>query len=383
MKSIQIKAELLSFGIRPTERACLEYGTKNFLQKRRAYGNSDPVELRHVSIPQELYLIEDKLICAVNVRLNSPWMLDFEDGKFFVKNDILQVKSYITFPLQPRYYNYETQDKFSPSKVVTLYGGGALGIFVYGDCSLVNMKKACQYCSIEPNRKKSNDFLSVISPSEIERAVDLSLSLDDHSQISQVMLNGGNFPDLDKSFSYYLKIAEAARKSLDKASSNIPLHLIAFPPKNLTLIKELKDLNVEVAFNTEIYNPELFKKYCPGKHHTGGQKLIFDALSTAVDYLGKDNVYSIFVGGLEPLQSLEEGLHSIASIGVTPVINVFHADPETPLMHHPLPSVNEIMNMGKLLEEVYEHYNVARPFYDGCGRNSIDSEAFLKLFSKT
>lgn len=383
MRSIQIKAELLSFGIRPSERACLEYGATGFLQKRRAYGNSDPIELRNMSIPQELYLIEDKLICAVNVRLNSPWVLDFEDDHFFVKNELLKVKAFVTFPLQPKYYNYETEDKFSPSKIVTLYGGGALGIFVYGDCSLVNMKKACQYCSIEPNRKKSNDFLPVITPSEIEKAIDLSLSLDENSQISQIMLNGGNFPDLDKSFSYYLKIAEAARKSLDKVSSNIPLHLIAYPPKNLSLIRELKDLNAEIAFNTEIYNPELFQKYCPGKHHTGGQELIFNALGKAVDYLGKDNVYSIFVGGLEPLESLEKGLNYVSKLGVTPVINVFHADPETPLMQHPLPSPNEIMNMGQLLEQIYIDYNVSRPFYDGCGRNSLDSEAFLKLFLKS
>ena len=132
--------------------------------------------------------------------------------------------------------------------------------------------------------------------------------------------------------------------------------------------------------NTEVFSPELFQKYCPGKTKTLGQKNLFKALEKAVAILGPGRVYSILVGGLEPFDSLSKGLNFLADIGVTPVINVFHADPKTPLEGFPTPKPDEILYMGKLLQEVYAVNTYMSPFYRECGRNSLDSEAYMKLF---
>lgn len=375
---IYVKAELLSKGVRITPLALEKFG-RPYLQKRRAYGNSDPISMRDLTLPQELYIGDRKLICAVNVRHSSDWVLDYSEGNFIVRSGTTEAFP-VSFPLHPAYYDFVDGDGFRPAKVVTLYGGGALGIFAYGDCSLVTMNKACQYCSIKSNRSKSVDFVSVTTSENVERSVKKSLELDDGT-ITQVMLNGGNFPDLNKSFSYYVKLATSARKAIDDLGrADLKIHLIAFPPSDLSLISELRDLKVEVAFNTEVFDSGLFQQYCPGKVATGGHKLLFDAQDRAVSDLGAGKVFSIFVGGLEPIDSLNRGLEFCAGRGVTPVINVFHADPETPLSDRPCPSTKDILEMGHNLQRVYSAHKVSEPFYAGCGRNSIDSEAFLNLF---
>ncbi len=375
---VVVKAELLSYGVQLTAAALKNYG-KPYLVKRKAYGNSDPLSLVAAALPQEMYVTQSQLVCAVNIRHASPWAIDWNDEQFVLIRKGLANAVPLAFPKHPRFYDNKDDTGFAPAAVVTLYGGAALGIFVYGDCTLVTRKQACHYCSIEPNRARSSEFLAVISPLDVEKAIRMSLAVDE-GQIKQIMLNGGNFPDLDKSFSYYISIVQAARRAVDLSGKNIPIHLIAFPPRNLRLLKEIADFDVEIAFNTEVFNENLFEKYCPGKFSDGGHKLLFSAMEEAVKQIGKGRVFSIFVGGLEPLESLNRGMEFVAELGVTPVVNVFHADPETPLANHQVANSAEIMAMGKALQTIYRKHEILEPFYAECGRNSIDYEAFLGLF---
>jgi hypothetical protein len=265
------------------------------------------------------------------------------------------------------------------SQYITLYGGGSLGIFVYGHCALVDIGKACHYCSIEPNHTKGVDFEQMIRPAQVEAALTSALA-DTNAPISQVMLNGGNFRDMDRSFKYYVEIVRAARRALDASRRSVDLHLIVFPPRDLELFSELNGMDVGIAVNTEVFSPDLFQKYCPGKHEVAGQAHITAALKRAVEILGEGNVYSILVGGLEGLDSMVSGMERLADVGVTPIINVFHADPETPLADFPSPTTDQIIRMGRHLQAIYSASPHMRPFYLDCGRNSIDTEAYRQLF---
>ena len=195
-----IKASLLSHGVVLTPAFRARYG-RPYLEKRRAYGNSDPLEYRDALLPQELYLLPDRTVCAVNLRPSSPWVLDWQLGRFFVRHEEgLTVD--VDFPLRPRFYDSFFGDGQRVSKIVTLYGGRSLGVFIYGKCSLVDMNKACQYCSIQPNHKRGTDFAVTVRPEQLEGALSTALE-DREAPISQVMLNGGNFKDVDRSFRYY------------------------------------------------------------------------------------------------------------------------------------------------------------------------------------
>jgi hypothetical protein len=373
-----LKAEMLAHGVRLSAVFLSRYGLP-YLEKRRAYGNSDNVEMLTRRVPQEMYLGDSRLVAAVNLRGDSPWELDWDERFVLRRQGDAEVVP-VDFPRRPAFYDARLTDGAPVSRVVTLYGGGSLGVFIYGDCALVEMGKACQYCSIQPNHASGVDFEAVIHSERLEAALDLALA-DAAAPITQVMLNGGNFKEPDRSFQYYAQMARAARRAIERAGRNVELHLIVFPPRDLTLLGELAELGLSLAMNMEVFTPELFERYCPGKTDVTGQTHIEAALVRAAEILGEGTVYSIVVGGLEPVAAFHAGASRLAERGVTPVINVFHPDPGTPLSDHPAPSVAAILELGAALQDVYSKHKYVRPFYQNCGRNSIDTEAHLQLFA--
>lgn len=381
--ALQVKMQILHHGVLPTPAMLDHYGPP-YLEKRRAYGNADDLAFTGLSLPQEAYLEPARIITSLNVRPTSPWLLDWteSDGFFVTERNADGPRIPVDFPRHPAFYDYPMSDGGTVKNVITLYGGGSLGVFVYGRCALVDMGKACQYCSIEPNRSKDDvDFANVIGERKLREALTLALS-DQDAPIKQVMLNGGNFPDQNKSFLYYARLVGAAREVIDASGRDVELHLIVYPPADLELFSALADYDVGVAMNTEVYDTAIFNKVCPGKTVVGGQSHLHNALCRAAEILGPGHVYSIFVGGLEPQPSMTAGMNFLAQHGVTPIVNVFHADPGTPLYSHPEPTIDRIMEMGSVHEGLFRQYDFMRPFYLHCGRNSIDTEAYLGLFSQ-
>src|SRR5215210_3962409 len=336
--STTLKAELLAHGVRPTSAFLAAYGPP-YLVKQRAYGNPDDLPFLRRSLPQEMILSPDDLVCSVNLRSESSWCLDIEpEGGFVVGRETVSVP--ITFPRTPSFYEKKLADGRPVRSIVTLYGGGSLGVFVHGNCSLVDLGKACQYCSIAPNRSRETEFPRVISETLLRSALQVALA-DSTCPASQIMINGGNFPDPDRGFLYYARLCAVAR---------------------------------------EVIDPVLFEQVCPGKAAVLGQSHILAALTQAAEILGAGQVFSILVGGLEEQEPMTEGMSLLAARGVIPIVNVFHPDPETPLATRPAPSARRILEMGRSLQDVFSQAPFARPFYWRCGRNSLDTEAYLRMF---
>ena len=376
-EAVRIKAEILAHGVNLTPELLRNFGPP-YLEKRRAYGNQDPPELRRHTIPQEVWFADRQVIAAVNVRPSSPWDLTFDGTSYRLFHSDGRSLD-VDFPRRPGFYDRWLPGGRPTNQIVTLYGGTSLAVFVYGSCSLVETGNPCGYCSIEQNRSIATEYDKVVRPAQLRDALASALS-DSPDHVNQVMLNGGNFHDADKSFQYYAELVSVAREAIDRSGKLVELHLIVFPPKDLSLFERLRGTGASIAMNTEIYDPQLFARYCPGKAKVIDRCHMFDALEAASDVVGRGHVFSIFVGGLEPLDSLREGLDFVFSKGAVPVINVFHPDPGTPLESHPAPPVEQIMAMGRALQGAYDQHEFARPFYDHCGRNSLDSEAHMRLF---
>ncbi|MGH3156557.1 MAG: radical SAM protein [Streptosporangiaceae bacterium] len=379
--ALRAKMEILHHGVVPTELAMTRYGPP-YLVKRRAYGNADDPAFLGRPLPQEAFLGEARLVTSLNVRSGSPWSLDWgPEGGFFLARSNVGWAVPVDFPRQPAFYDYPMPGGGTVKNVVTLYGGGSLGVFAYGSCALVDMGKACHYCSIEPNRGRGGDgFARVISETRLREALSLALA-DRDAPVRQVMINGGNFPDPDRSFTHYARLAAAAREVIDASGRPVELHLIVYPPANPGLYAQLSGLDVGVALNIEVFAPDVFARVCPGKADVSGQDHILASLREAAKILGPGHVFSILVGGLEPQASMARGMRALAGQGVTPIVNVFHADPGTPLHSHPEPTIGRITEMGTLQEALFGEFPFMRPFYLRCGRNSIDTEAYLGLFS--
>lgn len=376
-QSVFVKANLLSNGIKIDNSVLNNFKEELFVEKRRAFGNQDPKKYLQLSIPQEIYILPDDVICAVNVKDSSTWRLIFENENYYVTDG--NQKFGVKFPKRPLFYDKQMSlyPKINVNQILTLYGGNCLGIFANRFCSYAP-DNICHFCSLTHNHGKENNFLDIITPDVMNDA--LNIALNENYSIKQIAITGGIYKNLDENFEYFFQLAYKARQTLDKMQrSNLDILLVISPPTNKNLLKKFKGLKVKVAMDLEVYRKDLFQKYCPGKDKFTGYEHFIESLIYLVDIMGYGNVYSLFVGGLEPISSLKQGAEFLASHGIVPVVNVLHVDPETKMTEKDKPSVDYILKSGEILQNLYSKYKF-EPFYNHCGRNSLDTEAYQKMF---
>ena len=85
-------------------------------------------------------------------------------------------------------------------------------------------------------------------------------------------------------------------------------------------------------------------------------------------------VHSVLIVGLEPTESTIAGIEYLASIGVTPTVNVFHNDRGSHYEQYDRPSFEQLLEVAQALQRVYKDYHLI-PYWKGCGRNALDFEA--------
>ncbi|SRR6266487_2539736 len=370
----QLKLHILSEGI-SFDAAFLkqfEYDHSS-MEKRRAYDDSDDRHLdRKSRIPQEVYLKD--VVVAVNYKPRSPWRLIYRDKVYrLVGNNGIDVEA--TFPHRPRFFERITPGGVRCDRVANLYGGSSLAFFTPANCYYFNDGHECKFCSLKPNRSSQQLFLNTISPTLAASVLEIALQTDAHL-LKQIMLVGGNLSNYDQGFQRHLKIAQA----LDEQQSSLPIerrlqtHIATMPPRDFGLFASLEDLNARISMNLEVFDEHLFEVICPGKASLYGRQRLLDALEHAASMVSGKRVHSILIAGLEPVRSTIAGIRYLASIGVTPIVNVFHNDHGSHYEEHSRPPYEDLLEIAFALQEVYREYDLT-PYWKGCGRNALDFEA--------
>src|SRR5450432_1293375 len=371
----QLKLHILSEGVF-FDSAFLEHFAHDSksMEKRRVYNDSDERQLnRTLRIPQEMYI--QHVVVAVNYKQHSPWQIIYCDGAYrLIGKDGTDVE--VTFPERPRFLEQVISNGIRCDQVANFYGGASLAFFTPGTCYYFNEKHECKFCSLQPNRNAQQQaFLHKISPALASSVLQIALETDAHL-IKQIMLVGGNVPNYDQGFRGHLDIAAA----LDQQQATLPAeqrletHIATMPPHDFGLFAVLASLNARVTMNIEVFDEQLFEVICPGKTRLYGRKKLLQALEHAANTLSGKRVHSILIAGLEPVHSTIAGIKYLASIGVTPIINVFHNDRGSHYEHHPRPPFEHLLEIAQALQDVYWEYHLT-PYWKGCGRNALDFEA--------
>lgn len=368
-----LKLRILSEGV-TFDAAFLEQfaSDKEQMEKRRVYNDSDERQLdRTRRIPQEFYL--NTVVVAVNYKHNSPWQLTYQNCSYRLIGPS-NINVVITFPERPHFLDSVTSTGICCDRVANLYGGSALAFFTPGSCYYFDDGNECRFCSLQPNRSNPHSFLHAISPSLASEVLVIARSTDAH-RLQQIMLVGGNSPDYDQGFRHYLEIATA----LDQQQALLPIeqrletHIATMPPRDFGLFAFLQPLNSRVSMNIEVFDEQRFEVICPGKARLYGRHNLMKALEQAVHVVEK-RVHSILIAGLEPAESTIAGIKYLASIGVTPIVNVFHNDRGSHFEDLPRPTFEDLLKIAQVLQDVYKEYQLT-PYWKGCGRNALDFEA--------
>ena len=373
--AVRLKLHLLSEGV-SFDKGFLEHFADKLdsMEKRRAYDDSDERELdRTKRIPQEMYLT-DGVVVAVNYKQHSPWRLVYRDSTYRLIGKY-DTDVEVTFPQRPHFFEYVTPSGIRCDRIANLYGGSSLAFFTPGTCYYFNDGHECRFCSLKPNRSEQQTFVNTISPALAASVLQIALRTD-APLLKQIMLVGGNLPNYDLGFRRHLEIVAA----LDRQQILLPVerrletHIATMPPWDFGLFTALNELNARITMNIEVFDEHLFKVICPGKTQLYGRSQLLKALEHAAGVVNDTRVHSILIAGLEPVHSTIAGMKYLASIGVTPIINVFHNDRGSAYENHPRPSYEQLLEIAYALEEVYKEYHLT-PYWVGCGRNSLDFEA--------
>lgn len=376
LEIVKLKLELLSNGVSFTQEFLEYFQTQtNHIEKRRAYGIGDSVILSSSTrTPQEI-ILGGQIIAAANYNPNSNLSVFLEEETPLLRYGNKAIK--ITFPARPRSYGRRLSNGELLERNLTVYGDSTLGIFSPGHCYYFNDGHECKFCSLGPARESLSDHKMRVKGDIAGEAVAAAIE-EENNRFKRVLLNGGTIPNYDKGYLMHIDLLERVKQK--NLQNDLDYHLISMPPKDFRLFERFKAVGNNMSMSLEVFNSDLFSEVCPGKSRDFTRDRFLAAFEAAVDVLGRGNVYAGFVAGMEPLESIIEGIEYFGDMGVVPAVAAFHPDAGSQYSTRERPSVNFLNTLGKKMSEIYRREGF-RPLIEGSGRNSLDTEAYLGGFA--
>ena len=312
----RLKILILSHGVRLSEQAEKKLDTKGGF-------NHEEFDALDLIIKEHIY------ICApfrANLSQISPFCIEADrNDSFFIS---FYGKRLITVGVrQSDEYGNLTTSNGIPLREIVYLSNDRLRIYHRPGCFFKDCGLGCAFCNVEENPVR-------FSIDDIFQAVDIYRN---HPSIRHYLIGGGS-ESVDSNFEEIINICEYLRNTDPK-----PIYLMSLPPQSPEILKMLFDAGVtEVAFNLEMFDRTYAERYMPGK---GAIPLSTyeAAFRSATKLWGKNGrVRSLFVVGLEPVDSLLRGVEYVAHLGVAPILSLFRPLPETQLSCYVAPTDDEI-----------------------------------------
>ena len=203
---------------------------------------------------------------------------------------------------------------------------GGMHVMYSAECSLKDKGLDCFFCGFNERAKDGNaNKVPIKSARQVAEAYTIARRA---GQANHFRITGGFIPER-REVEYYIDVAEAIHEEFE---SFYGVAVIG-APADLSVLEQYKEAGFQnVSHNLEIWNKDIFAALCPGKEReTGGWQHWIDALDRSVEIFGRGNVHTNFVGGLEPLDSVLEGIEILAQKGVVAHFSVFRPEIGTQL----------------------------------------------------
>ncbi len=238
----------------------------------------------------------------------SPFQLKYRDGSFklfyfncFVANIILEaVHSFENLKTSHGAYY----------KDIAFISGDRLRIKHERQCYFKVIGQGCMFCPGNGNAKEVVPF----NFDDIAEVVDYCL---EKESFRHILVGGGspNPKNIDKILATVSYIHNRTQKNI---------YLMSIPPLYKEDIAALVKAGVsEFAFNMEVFDKQIAQQLMPGKSKISTEHYL-SSLQYAADLLGTDGcVRSMFIIGLEPKESLLQGIEAVCKIGVQPMLSIF------------------------------------------------------------
>ena len=250
----------------------------------------------------------------------SPYTLHRQEGGYSLRREGAFVAPVRLSP-RPSWYEKATASAKPMTRIGTLQGT-YLGIYQAKVCEYWTAKPTrvnCKFCSVGLNLGVDDaDDKSVDEVMEVVRAAR------DESGISYVDFNTGHYEG-----DTYLDILEPYIRRI-KEELGLLVGIQTPPHRDLKRYDALREMGLNrVSFCFEIFDRELFKETCPGKHSEYGLDHYLEAIRYCAT-LGKKGprhepwvANGEIIAGIEPPESSIRAIDWITSVGAIPTVCVF------------------------------------------------------------
>jgi len=184
-------------------------------------------------------------------------------------------------------------------------------------------------------------------------------SLDEIVRMVEEAYNTGNL----KAISITSGVAGSAEEEVERAVEavkalrkyNLPIGVSVYPTADSN--RKLKEAGVvEVKYNVETMDREIFKRVCPGMDHD----FIIAKLKEAVGLFGRNFVYSNFIIGLgESDETVEAGLEELALMDVVPILRAASMHPlRVGEVEIERPTAERLLKLTRILRRILDEHGL-------------------------
>lgn len=304
---------------------------------------------------------------------DSPYKLVEEGGKpvLYHKGERL---SEIEFYKRPELLNHFTRNGESFGHIANFGPEGGVGVCYSNECSLKETGDDCLYCNINSTAgayKEDNIFIK--TPQQVG---DVIYDAFKAGVANHVNITGGFIPER-REIDYYADIAYEIRERTGLEDFNGTAVIGA--PLDFSVIDKYKEAGYRtIAMNLEIWDKNIYETICPGKAKVcGGRDNWVKALEYAAQVFGRGRVRSNLVAGIEPKQSILEGVEYLAEKGVICYAGAWCPNPGSALEGHRTPETDWHFDLQKKVAAIYikNGYTVDQLF-DASGNSTPTHDIF-------
>ena len=212
-------------------------------------------------------------------------------------------------------------------------GGEDCLFFCYQSyCAHFGKGKQCLFCNLVAT---SATYDSVVKRKDNDLIGEVAAAAWSEGMVNHVLLTGGCF-GRESEVLMVSQIVSSIREHTGLAS--VPGTILPFPAKGDD-IRRYHDTGIQaIGYSMEIWDHELYEGICPGKSEGPSHQEFLSSIETAVRVFGEGNVYGVFVMGLEPRDTILEGIRTLSSIGANIVPFVWSPNLGSRLAGHRAPT---------------------------------------------
>jgi len=273
-----------------------------------------------VNVPLELdMMLPGNIMVNIAVKecLNkdSCYILIYENGRFYIKKGTDKVRVWIIPP--PEFYNKTTSSGVLLAKIGRTYGNYLL-ITPSGACEFLSEDMACKYCDVEAKKVPDKSI------SDVMETVEAALK---EGAAEYICFNVGYSNSDDGGIARLLPYIKAVKDNFD-----VLICTQAQPPSTDEWVDMTYAAGIDsLAYNLEVFDPEIFGLIAPGKKRLVGRDRYLKALARAARVFPSGAVVSNLIIGLEPVASTLKGIDALAALGVVPTLPLIRPLPDDKL----------------------------------------------------